>query len=132
LGLTLQFEERKALLKQHSQPLFTDNSYRNNGLDNVFIDSGRFRITNINSDWGKFKVPSLRNIELTYPYMHDGRYETLEKVLSHYESEIKQSTTLDSSLINGIPLSGAEKSQIISFLKTLTDREFIKDDRFKE
>jgi len=128
-GLAL-FEKKCA--NCHVPPLFTDNSYRNNGLDETFMDSGRFRITNINSDMGKFKVPSLRNIELTYPYMHDGRYETLEKVLNHYSSEIKQSATLDPVLTNGIALSITEKAQIIAFLKALTDKEFIKDVRFKE
>jgi cytochrome c peroxidase len=81
---------------------------------------------------GKFKVPSLRNVELTYPYMHDGRFETLENVLNHYSTGIKQSATLDLSLSNGIALSNVEKSKLIAFLKTLTDREFIKDERFKE
>lgn len=116
----------------HTPPLFTDNSYRNNGLDNTFIDSGRFRITNINNDMGKFKVPSLRNVELSYPYMHDGRFETLDQVLDHYEKGVKPSYTLDASLINGIALSNTEKGQLIAFLKTLTDREFTKDERFKE
>jgi|JI10StandDraft_1071094.scaffolds.fasta_scaffold431954_2 cytochrome c peroxidase len=116
----------------HTTPLFTDNSYRNNGLDETFKDSGRFRITNINSDMGKFKVPSLRNVEITYPYMHDGRFETLEEVLNHYQSGVKASSTLDTVLNNGISLTNVEKGQIIAFLKTLTDKEFIKDERFKE
>lgn len=116
----------------HVPPLFTDNSYRNNGLDETFQDSGRFRITNINSDMGKFKVPSLRNIVLTYPYMHDGRFETLDKVLNHYSDSIKQSATLDASLINKISLTSSEKSKLIAFLNTLTDHEFLKDSRFKE
>jgi cytochrome c peroxidase len=129
LGLTI-FESKCASC--HVPPLFTDNSFRNNGLDEIFSDSGRYLITNINSDMGKFKVPSLRNIELTYPYMHDGRFETLPQVLNHYSSEIKQSATLDQSLTNGIPLNNTEKQQLIAFLKTLTDREFINDPRFKE
>lgn len=116
----------------HVPPLFTDNSYRNNGLDETFKDSGRFRITNINTDMGKFKVPSLRNIVLTYPYMHDGRFETLDKVLNHYSDSIKPSATLDVSLINKISLTNSEKSKLIAFLNTLTDQEFIKDSRFKE
>ena len=129
LGLTI-FESKCASC--HVPPLFTDNSFRNNGLDEIFSDSGRYLITNINSDMGKFKVPSLRNIELTYPYMHDGRFETLPQVLNHYSSEIKQSSTLDQSLTNGIALNNTEKQQLIAFLKTLTDREFINDPRFKE
>jgi cytochrome c peroxidase len=129
LGLAI-FESKCASC--HVPPLFTDNSFRNNGLDEIFSDSGRYLITNINSDMGKFKVPSLRNIELTYPYMHDGRFETLPQVLNHYSSEIKQSAPLDQSLTNGIPLNNTEKQQLIAFLKTLTDREFINDPRFKE
>ncbi|MFN7690635.1 MAG: cytochrome-c peroxidase [Bacteroidota bacterium] len=129
LGQTI-FESKCASC--HVPPLFTDNSFRNNGLDEIFSDSGRYLITNINSDMGKFKVPSLRNIELTYPYMHDGRFETLPQVLNHYSSEIKQSSTLDQSLTNGIALNNTEKQQLIAFLKTLTDREFINDPRFKE
>jgi cytochrome c peroxidase len=116
----------------HTPPLFTDNSYRNNGLDETFVDSGRFRITNINSDMGKFKVPTLRNIELSYPYMHDGRFETIELVLSHYKNGVKQSGTLDPTLSSGIALSATEKTQLVAFLKTLTDIEFTKDERFKE
>lgn len=116
----------------HTAPLFTDLSYRNNGLDETFNDSGRFRITNINSDLGKFKVPSLRNIEYTKPYMHDGRFESLEQVLDHYTSGIKISATLDAGLTSGISLTGTEKQQIIAFLKTLSDKSFITTDRFKE
>lgn len=116
----------------HKPPLFTDNSYRNNGLDSIFSDSGRYRITKINSDMGKFKVPSLRNVELTYPYMHDGRFETLEAVLNHYHSGIKTSGTLDPQLNTGISLTTKEKVQIIAFLKTLTDRELLNDVRFSE
>jgi cytochrome c peroxidase len=81
---------------------------------------------------GKFKVPSLRNVEITYPYMHDGRFPTLEEAISHYQTGIKQSSTLDSSLFNGIGITSAEKAQLLVFLKTLTDREFTKDVRFKE
>jgi cytochrome c peroxidase len=122
----------KKCINCHTPPLFSDNNYRNNGLDESFVDSGRYLITNINSDMGKFKVPSLRNVELTYPYMHDGRFETLDEVLTHYASGIKPSATLDASLSNGIALTLAEKGHLIAFLKTLTDRDFINDKRFKE
>ncbi|MCC6252623.1 MAG: c-type cytochrome [Bacteroidia bacterium] len=116
----------------HTEPLFTDNSYRNNGLDNIFQDSGRYRITNINTDMGKFRVPTLRNIALTAPYMHDGRFETLPEVLNHYSHGIKQSATLDPELEHGITLSDKEKEEIIAFLNTLTDYNFTNDKRFKE
>ena len=118
----------------HKEPLFTDNSYRNNGLKvNPFLaDEGRFGITNKAEDKGKFKVPSLRNVEMTFPYMHDGRYYTLETVMSHYNSRIELSATLDPLLKNGIPLNSAEVVDMVAFLKTLTDREFIKDPRFAQ
>lgn len=117
----------------HSGELFTDQSYRNNGLDTVFADEGRARITEIAADLGKFKVPSLRNVALTSPYMHDGRIKTLEEVLDHYDGDVKTSATLDPELqkngILGIPLTSEEKMRIIQFLKTLTDYEFIQDER---
>lgn len=109
----------------HTEPLFTDHSYRNNGLDQNFQDEGRFLITQQESDRGKFKVPSLRNVALTYPYMHDGRYFTLNDVLNHYNNGIQHSATLDPSLENGIPLPGNEKTLLIAFLKTLSDYELM-------
>jgi cytochrome c peroxidase len=117
----------------HATDLFTDGSFRNNGLDDAFdSDAGRERITELDEDRGKFKVPSLRNVELTAPYMHDGRFTSLAQVLDHYAGQVKTSATLDPLLINeqGIALADVEKQQIITFLKTLTDRAFIKDKRF--
>ncbi|MBK7887058.1 MAG: c-type cytochrome [Bacteroidetes bacterium] len=118
----------------HSEPLLTDMQFRNNGLDNTFdSDPGRAKITNLPQDSGLFKVPSLRNIALTYPYMHDGRFQNLGQVLDHYMTGIKQSATLDPLLsTGGIPLNPQDKSDIISFLETLTDQKFITDRRFKE
>ncbi|MDC7997083.1 cytochrome-c peroxidase [Gilvibacter sediminis] len=123
----------------HSGVLQTDQTYRNNGLsiDPEFNDVGRFRVTGQPSDSLKFKVPSLRNIEATFPYMHDGRIPDLEAVLDHYSDGIVDSPTLDPLLRNadgslGIPLTEAEKAQIIAFLKTLTDDNFIFDERFAE
>lgn len=115
----------------HPAPLFTDNSFRNNGLDSVFTDNGREIITHNSSDIGKFKVPSLRNVELTAPYMHDGRLGTLQAVLDHYSSGVHSSATLDPLLSPGIPLTWQEKENLIAFLKTLTDHSFINDERFK-
>ena len=123
----------------HSGVLQTDQSYRNNGLalDPEFNDVGRYRVTGQPSDSLKFKVPSLRNIEATFPYMHDGRIPDLEAVLDHYASGIIDSPTLDPIFRNddgslGIPLTEVEKTQIIAFLKTLTDDNFIFDERFSE
>ncbi|NHN25378.1 cytochrome-c peroxidase [Flavobacterium jejuense] len=122
----------------HATDLFTDNSFRNNGLpiNPSLNDIGRYRVTELDSDKYKFKVPSLRNIEKTAPYMHDGRFFTLEAVLNHYSSGVVSSTTLDSSLSQngtlGIPLTNLEKTQVIAFLKTLTDYQFLTDSRFSE
>ncbi len=120
----------------HSGELFTDLSFRNNGLNTTFNnDTGREHITTLSTDIGKFKVPSLRNVELTAPYMHDGKFATLESVLDHYDSGVKNSATLDPLLIKdngtyGIPLTENEKQKIVLFLKTLTDHSFITDPRF--
>ena len=105
----------------HTEPLFTDHSFRNNGLDSDFNDLGRALITLDSSDNGKFKVPSLRNVELTYPYMHDGRFWSLEEVMDHYSEGVHTSETLDPLLTNGISLNYEEKSALLAFLKTLTD-----------
>lgn len=122
----------------HATDLFTDNSFRNNGLQvNPAIDDvGRFRVTELLQDKYKFKVPSLRNIEKTAPYMHDGRLFTLEAVMEHYNSGIVNSATLDPILNKngslGIPLTAIEKIKIIAFLKTLTDTQYLTDKRFSE
>lgn len=118
----------------HTEPLFTDFSFRNNGLsvDVALQDSGRMRITGNPADRNKFKVPSLRNVALTSPYMHDGRFETLQQVLEHYNSGIVQSPTLDTLLQAGIPLNAQEKQDIINFLYTLTDYEFLYDKKFDD
>lgn len=99
-------------------------------------DTGRYRVTELESDRYKFKVPSLRNVEKTAPYMHDGRFGTLEAVLNHYSAGIQDSPTLDPVLKTGgtpgIPLSATEKTQLIAFLKTLTDYDYLSDSRFSE
>ncbi len=117
----------------HTPPLFTNFEFINNGLDSLFpFEKGRAHITADENDLGKFKVPSLRNVDVTFPYMHDGRFWSLNQVLEHYRSEIKNTPTLHPLLRNGIELSNEEKSQIISFLKTLTDDTFMKDPRFSD
>ncbi|MBN8653199.1 MAG: c-type cytochrome [Cytophagales bacterium] len=121
----------------HATDLFTDGSYRNNGISNDFrYDKGREEITLNVNDRGKFKVPSLRNIEYTDPYMHNGSFYTLEEVLDHYTDGVKDSETLDPVLKQnaklGITLNEQEKKDIVAFLKTLTDHEFLRDKRFSE
>jgi cytochrome c peroxidase len=117
----------------HKEPLFTDLSYRNTGMpiNPQLRDMGRMRITNLRSDSLKFKVPSLRNVMLTYPYTHDGRFYTVDAVLNHYSNGIISSPTLDPLLVNKIPMTAGEKQDIISFLYTLTDTVFIKDIRYR-
>ena len=115
----------------HATDLFTDHSYRNNGLPvSVSGDQGRFIITQQPADRLKFKVPSLRNVERTFPYMHDGRFLTLEQVLNHYAGGgVVDSPTLDPLLKKGakpgIALTDTEKKQVIAFLKTLTDNTLL-------
>lgn len=122
----------------HATDLQTDNSFRNNGLavNPAVNDVGRYKVTELASDYYKFKVPSLRNVEVSGPYMHDGRFGTLEGVLDHYARGIESSPTLDPILKQngkfGITLSETDKKQIIAFLKTLTDTEYLTDKRFAE
>ncbi|MCK6641928.1 MAG: cytochrome-c peroxidase [Bacteroidia bacterium] len=118
----------------HTEPLFTDDSFHNNGLppEPTVMDAGRMRITNDPADSLKFKTPSLRNIAITGPYMHDGRFVTLAQCLNHYSGTMYPSSTLDPQLTSGIPLTAQEKSDLLAFLATLTDYTFIQDPKFKE
>ena len=115
----------------HTEPLFTDNSFRNNGLP-IGNDKGRSRITLNPADDYTFKVPSLRNIEKTMPYMHNGSLHSLDAVLDHYQNGIQQTPNLDPLLTNGLALSDAEKEQLKAFLLSLTDNDFIREPKFSE
>lgn len=112
----------------HGGPLFQSQSFANNGLDAEPKDSGRAKVTGKESDVGKFAVPSLRNVSLTGPYMHDGRFKTLEEVVEHYSTGVKRSATLDPNLAKhpdgGVPLRVADKQALVAFLKTLADERF--------
>ncbi|MEE1961952.1 cytochrome c peroxidase [Allomuricauda taeanensis] len=122
----------------HTTDLFSDGSFRNNGLppNPNLNDLGRAEVSGSASDNYKFKVPSLRNVSLTAPYMHDGRFGSLESVLNFYQNGVQDSPTLDPLLKTegrlGISLDDAEKEVLIAFLGTLTDTEFIADERFAE
>ena len=115
---------------------FTNNEYMNNGLDAEpgFTDLGRFMVTNEPADRARFKVPSLRNIEFTPPYMHDGRFATLEEVIEHYDSGVKNSSTVDPllqyNLNPGLQLSSQDKADLVAFLRTLSDATFLADERY--
>jgi len=118
----------------HSDVLLSDDAFRNNGLDATFTDNGRGNITKSQSDNGKFKVVSLRNIEVTAPYMHDGRFKTLEEVVNQYNEGIHtNSPNMDDNmqkLIQGIQLTTQEKLDLVAFLKTFTDSEFLTNNAF--
>ena len=109
--------------------MFMDNLFHNNGLDlEPFNDIGLAKTTKNSNDNGKFKTPTLRNIEFTSPYMHDGRFSTLEEVIEHYNSGGNYSTTVDplmKKLGVGLQLSNQEKQDLIAFLRTLSDSVFI-------
>jgi cytochrome c peroxidase len=109
----------------HGGPLFQSQAFANNGLAASVTDSGRAAVTGKTGDAGKFAVPSLRNVAITAPYMHDGRFTRLEQVIEHYSTGIHRSDTLDPNLAKhpdgGIPLSTADKRALVSFLRTLTD-----------
>lgn len=116
----------------HAEPLFTDNNFRNNGISlNKYGDVGLMKTTGLAEDSLKFKVPTLRNIQLTFPYMHDGRQYSLFGVIDHYRTGIDTSRKdIDPLLQKKIVLSNKEKIDLVYFLYTLTDSSFIKNPRF--
>lgn len=113
----------------HGTNLFMNNDFNNNGLDiEPFLDLGLANITGNENDKGKFKTPTLRNIEYSAPYMHDGRFSTLEEVVEHYNNGGNYSTTIDPLMKNigiGLQLTNQEKNDLIAFLKTLSDDDFL-------
>lgn len=117
---------------------FENDLYMNNGLDEEanFTDLGRFNVTELDEDKAKFKVTTLRNIELTPPYMHDGRFQTLEEVVGHYNDNISISPTLDQALLatteTGLMLTEQDQVDLVNFLKTLTDESFVTNPEFSD
>ena len=120
----------------HGGANFENDLYMNNGLDtdDEMQDNGRSAATGDVADRGKFKVTSLRNIAVTAPYMHDGRFQTLEEVIDHYNAGIQPSTTLDPALENtratGLLLTEEDKTDLVNFLKTLTDEDLLTREEF--
>lgn len=111
--------------------LFTDTKFHNIGLDSLFtgVNQGRYNVSLDSFDLGLFKTPTLRNIEMTPPYMHDGRFQTLEEVVEHYNAQVKFSPTVDPIMTKaskkfGLLLTPSDKSDLVDFLKTLTDTSF--------
>ncbi len=124
LGRTLFYSEELACGTCHSGHNFSDGDFHNIGIYETYEDEGKFRITNEVEDIGKFKTPSLRNVELTAPYIHNGSVQTLEEVIEHFNSGGMNHEN-QSELIVPLNLTDNEKSALISFLVTLTDEEFI-------
>lgn len=123
----------------HGGKNFENDQYMNNGLDTDadFVDLGREKATKKVLDRAKFKVPSLRNIAVTPPYMHDGRFKTLREVIDHYDLHVKQSSTLDPTLFQvvdhgGLKLSEQDKEDLINFLHTLTDPIFLTNPEYAD
>ena len=119
----------------NNNPLWTDNKFHNNGLDTSFSDLGLGAVTGDPADNGKFKTPSLRNLTFTSPYMHDGRFATIEEVINHYSEGLQNSLTIDPLMkkVNqgGVNLSEKDKADLKAFLLTLTDLDFINNPDFK-
>ncbi|WOD44761.1 cytochrome-c peroxidase [Hwangdonia lutea] len=115
-------------------PLWTDNIFHNNGLDATFTDLGLGAVTGDPADNGKFKTPSLRNLAFTAPYMHDGRFATLDDVINHYSEGLQNSPTIDPLMKKvaqgGVQLSAQDKADLKAFLLALSDDEFISNPNF--
>jgi cytochrome c peroxidase len=120
----------------HSGALMHINKFSNNGLDATFSDQGRAGVTGNVNDMGKFKIPTLRNIALTAPYMHDGRFATLDEVIDHYSTGLVVSTTIDPLMehiaTSGVQLDPQEHNLLKAFLLTLTDYNFVNNPKFQD
>jgi cytochrome c peroxidase len=131
LGFDIFFSEKGDCFHCHGGILFTDNHFHNNGLD-ADPEPGLFEITGDPQDVGRFKTPTLRNIELTGPYMHDSRYQTLEEVIDFYSEGLDPSPTIDPLMKNisqgGVHLTPQEKGYLLAFLKTLTDTVYLQNE----
>lgn len=119
----------------NTNPLWTDNIFHNNGLDAIITDKGLGAVTGDPNDDGKFKSPSLRNLAYTAPYMHDGRFETLDEVIDHYSEGLVYSPTIDplmkSIADGGVQLTESDKADLKAFLLSLSDPSFISNPDFQ-
>lgn len=139
-GFTSFTTERGDCFHCHGYPLMTSNNYHNNGLDSLPVgpDMGRYLVTGQSTDIGKFSAPTLRNVELTAPYMHDGRYATIEEVVEFYNSGVHQtSPNIDPIMtkpakLYGLELTPMQKANLVTFLKTLTDTSYINNPDFQQ
>lgn len=129
-GYRIFISSKTNCVKCHSEPFFTTFEPENNGLYFSYKDPGRARFTNLAADSGKFKIPSLRNVALTPPYMHDGSIPTLEAVIDHYASGGKSGPN-QSPLVAGFTLRPEEKAALIAFLKSLSDPSFVQNPNYR-
>lgn len=117
-------------------PLWTDNLFHNNGLDATFSDIGRGAITGNSFDNGKFKTPTLRNLVFTAPYMHDGRFNTLQEVINHYSQGLQPSSTIDPLMkhvsTGGSQMNPGDKNKLLMFLISLSDSSFVTNPAFQD
>lgn len=130
-GRDLFFSTELECTSCHQPPLFTNFEFENIGLYENYTDTGRMRITQQEADRGKFKVPTLRNVELTAPFMHNGSIETLEEVVEHFNSGGVLHPN-KSSKIKPLNLTEQEKADLVAFLKSLTDQQFISNPDFSD
>lgn len=118
-----------------NNPLWTDNLFHNNGLDSSFLDLGLGEVTGDPNDNGKFRSPSLRNLAFTAPYMHDGRFSSLDEVINHYSEGLQDSPTIDPLMKKidegGVQLTTQEKADLKAFLLSLSDPSFINNPEFQ-
>ena len=130
-GMALFYSERGECFHCHATSLFTDNRFHNIGLDADVEGTGRGAVTGRASDDGLFKTPTLRNVEMTAPYMHDDRFATLEEVIDFYSEGVIYSDTIDSLIPNvtggGLQLTAQERLDLVAFLRALTDPTFLSD-----
>lgn len=135
-GFEIFFSEIGDCFHCHTTILFTDNLFHNNGMDATFSDLGLAEISGNANDNGKFKTPTLRNLEFTAPFMHDGRFETIEQVIDFYSEGVVWSETIDPLMKKvdqgGLHLTDDQKENLIAFLKTLTDESYIENPDYSD
>ena len=129
-GMNLFNSDELNCSKCHADFNFTNGNFANNGLYEIYADSGRIRLTGLEEDRGIFKIPSLRNVELTAPYMHDGSLESLNQVIEHYQNGGKNHEN-KSPLVQGFLISEEEQEDLANFLKSLTDQTFVNNPFFQ-
>lgn len=129
-GMDLFFSNKTNCTDCHGGFDFTNYSFQNNGLYEVYDDIGRMLLTNDSAEFGRFKTPTLRNIEFTGPYMHDGSMASLEQIVEHYNSGGADFPNKSSEIVP-LNLTTQEKADLVAFLKSLSDLSFMVDPRWK-